>query len=52
MRSATCMSPGLRSPGPLDGRSADDEGVPDAAFRHPALYWLKGVIDTCAHIGP
>ena len=53
MMSATCMRPWLTLPlarlttGPL---TMSAFRIPPSAI-HP-LYWLKGVIDTCAHIGP
>lgn len=53
MMSATCIVPWLMSPlsrftaGPLTMRALR---MPPSATQ--PLYWLKGVIETCAHIGP
>ena len=53
MMSATCMEPWLMLPlgrltvGPLTMSALR---MPPSASQ--PLYWLKGVIDTCAHIGP
>ena len=53
MMSATCISPWLMLPlGPLDAGPLTISALRMPPSASQPLYWLNGVIDTCAHIGP